>query len=434
MSATRSYLDQSPTMTVTNTAPLFDEPIGITITGCRPNSEVTLQTRMALPDGVYGSALTYVSDQRGTIDLAAMTPIEFEGSESHLPAPMAPFWAMEPIDRQRQAPPEALVRSTAATLTARETDGRVIAEKTIERRLTAEDVTREPIGDPVVGERWLPAGDDSTPGVILLGGSEGGLPPQLPAGLLAARGYAVCRLAYFGVDGTPSTLEGIDLREVRATIGRFRSVPRVIGDRLGVMGWSRGGELAAQLAATDPSIRATIVWAGSPVRFHGVPDSYSNPDPAWHDGPNTLSSLPVAPSLRFPAGLVRAALTRRPFRLRPLYQRAFERATDAERQAATIDVSEATGRTLLLSGGDDRLWPSDRLCAQVADEPSVAHRNYPNAGHAIGVPYRPLGSSTTGADLLPTVPIALGGEPSANARASEDGWQAALDLLFETLR
>ena len=431
MSVTRWCTSPNPSITVTDTAPLFDEPIEITITGCRPNSEVTLQTRMCLPDGVYESALTYVSDQRGTIDLATVTPIEFE---SHVPAPMAPFWAMEPIDRQRQAPPEALVRSVGATLTARGADGELIAEKTIERQLTAEGVTREPIGDPVVGERWLPAGDDPSPGVILLGGSEGGLPPQLPAGLLAARGYAVCRLAYFGVDGTPSTLEGIDLRDVRATIDRFRSAAGVIGDRLGVMGWSRGGELAAQLAATDPSIRATIVWAGSPVRFHGVPDGYSNPDPAWLDGTTALPSLHISPSLRFPARLVRAVLTRRPFRLRPLYQRAFERATDEERQAATIDVGETAGRTLWLSGGDDRLWPSDQLCARVADDPLVEHRTYPEAGHAIGVPYRPLGASLVGPDLLPRVPVALGGSPAANARASEDGWQAALDLLFETLR
>ncbi len=187
MSVTRWCTSPNPSITVTDTAPLFDEPIGITITGCQPNSEVTLRTRMPLPDGVYESALTYVSDQRGTIDLATMTPIEFE---SHVPAPMAPFWAMEPIDRQQQAPPEALVRSVAATLTARGADGGLIAEKTIERRLAAEGVTREPIGDPVVGERWLPGGDDPAPGVILFGGSEGGLPPQLPAGLLAARGYA----------------------------------------------------------------------------------------------------------------------------------------------------------------------------------------------------------------------------------------------------
>jgi dienelactone hydrolase len=56
------------------------------------------------------------------------------------------------------------------------------------------------------------------PGVILIGGSEGGL-HEVDAALLAAHGFSVLALAYFGMPGVPPTIVDIPL-EYFATGGR----------------------------------------------------------------------------------------------------------------------------------------------------------------------------------------------------------------------
>jgi dienelactone hydrolase len=55
--------------------------------------------------------------------------------------------------------------------------------------------------DGLRGAWFLPPGDGPHPAVIVLGGSEGGLPVRSAAPLLASHGYATLALAYFGLPG-----------------------------------------------------------------------------------------------------------------------------------------------------------------------------------------------------------------------------------------
>ena len=90
---------------------------------------------------------------------------------------------------------------------------------------------------------------------------------------------------------------------------------------------------------------------------------------------------------------------------------------------------------MLISGGDDQIWPSTQL-ANIAikrlekhrfEKPYV-HLRYPDAGHSIQPPYIPT-TTTTMRDPVNGAIYALGGQPEANYRAGVDSWNKKLDFL-----
>lgn len=116
-------------------------------------------------------------------------------------------------------------------------------------------VTRPIREDGLAGLLHTPAGPGPHPGVLLLGGSEGGVPDNGVAGLLASRGFAKLALAYFGADGLPGELVRIPLEYFGHAITWLSARPDVADGRVGVIGASRGGELALWLGATFPAAR-----------------------------------------------------------------------------------------------------------------------------------------------------------------------------------
>lgn len=132
----------------------------------------------------------------------------------------------------------------------------------------------ESLNDGLVGLFFHPDPTTTLPGVILLGGSEGGI-HERHAQLIAEQGYAVMALAYFGLPGVPDVFQDIPLEYFEAALDRLRCHPAVDGDRIGVVGASKGGEAALLIATTfpDKGIRAVISLAGSGVVTQGISQS-----------------------------------------------------------------------------------------------------------------------------------------------------------------
>ena len=106
------------------------------------------------------------------------------------------------------------------------------------------------------------------PGVLLLGGSEGGL-HERDAQVLAARGFTVLALAYFGLPGLPPGLIDIPIEYFVRGLDVLAQQPRA-GERLGITGGSRGGEAALLVAAYDERVAATVSVAGSGIVTEGI--------------------------------------------------------------------------------------------------------------------------------------------------------------------
>src|SRR5205823_7722084 len=108
------------------------------------------------------------------------------------------------------------------------------------------------------------------PGVLVLGGSDGGIPSHLAA-TLASEGFTCLALAYFGIAGLPRHLAEIPLEYVETALMWLGEQPLVAGTRVGVIGASRGAELALLAAASFPDrIGAVIAYAPSSVVFAGI--------------------------------------------------------------------------------------------------------------------------------------------------------------------
>jgi fermentation-respiration switch protein FrsA (DUF1100 family) len=123
--------------------------------------------------------------------------------------------------------------------------------------------------------------------------------------------------------------------------------------------------------------------------------------------------------------------------LRGLFLDAMRDAEAVRR--ATIPVEQISGPVLLISGDDDRMWPSSVFCEMVMERLARfnhphrrLHLRYEGAGHLIMFPYLP---PAVGASRRPTggLPLAIGGSPKAHAFADADSWPRVLSFLNEAL-
>jgi dienelactone hydrolase len=208
----------------------------------------------------------------------------------------------------------------------------------------------------------------------------------------------------------------------------------VRGDRLGVTGQSRGGELVLLLGSLFPIIGAVVayvpsglVWGG----FGGEPAERAAPPAAWtREG----VPLPAMPSREDEVTLDIAPGD--PIPLTPYFLKSMESPEAMDR--ARIAVERIQGPVMLISGEADAMWPSTALADMVLDRlqrsghpyPDV-HLAYPNAGHSIKPPYAP--TVTAMRHPVDGALYALGGTAQGNARANADSWPRVLAFFREHL-
>jgi dienelactone hydrolase len=280
--------------------------------------------------------------------------------------------------------------------------------------------------DGLVGTLFLPASRPPYPVVIALGGSGGGI-FAMPALPLASHGIAVLAMAYFGMERLPAELKRIPLEYFGSAIEWLRGRDELRPGVIGVVGGSRGGELALLVAATYPDIKAVVGWAPSGVMYGGLSRGAAGPVAAWCRGGRDL------PFAGFDGSAV--DWNRRPIRFTPGFVAALSDTTTVS--AAEIPVERINGPVLLISGSDDQVWPSS-LLSEVAVRRfrerghrfPVEHVCYEGAGHAI-VPPHPFASFGPTHFIHPVTgyDFELGGTPELNAKASVDSWQRILRFL-----
>ncbi|MDQ3444320.1 MAG: acyl-CoA thioesterase/BAAT N-terminal domain-containing protein, partial [Chloroflexota bacterium] len=264
---------------------------------------------------------TYLTDVDGDLWLATQAPIE---GTYDVADPMALIWSAPPRTAAYYAP--TVYGSEQAVITAR-VDGREIGATTVSRTILPEGGAPILIEGPdLVAEFYEPAPGSQTPApaVVVLGGSEGGIYSQLIAGLLASHGYATLAVGYFDTGPLPKTLERIPLEYFAAAFDWLGDRPEIDAGRLGVVGFSRGAELALLLGAYYPEVTAVVSYNGSglvaPAPFI-IP-----PVPAWTWQGEGL---------------------------------AF--ASTLEDEFAEVPVERIDGPIILISGDADGLWQSTAL-------------------------------------------------------------------------
>jgi dienelactone hydrolase len=379
-----------------------DETFVVRLSGLSPGDRAVLSASF---DDAFGnewsSTAVFEADVDGRVDTSKQAPVE--GSYD-VEDPMGLVWSATGFGAYASP-----TRPSPVRVAAKVGDQQVTAEArryAIGRGVEATDV-RE---GRLAGRLFMPGeGARPAPGLLVLGGSEGGLSPYslYEAALHASRGYAALALAYFrgNLPGSDKLPDSLPRELVRVPLEYFGRALQWLGEsggvdreRLGVVGHSRGGELALLLGATYPELKAVISYVGSGVTV----SSPTGEEPAWTFGGEAVPYY--APSAEDRSlGTGSSALA-----------------------SAEIPVEKTNGPVLLIAAGDDALWPSERLSKIAYDRLRRGNRHYEDelavyqkAGHAIVAPCVPTGWTVA----------RFGGTPEANAAANEDSWKKVLALL-----
>src|SRR6185436_15110426 len=385
---------------------LMDDSIPIVVSGLPPKAVVTLHARSGAHDNPWTSSAAFTADAAGRVDLARMAPDAGSYKEAD---PMGLFWSASRVSADEAGLSDAGTTAVTAeswTLTA-EIAGAVVATARIRRRAIAPGVRVIPVRDNgLVGSFYEPATPGRHPAFLVLGGSGGGVPPPLgPAGGLASHGYSVLALAYFGAPGLPRTLSNIPLEYFATALQWMSAQPSVDPSRVGVLGLSRGAELALLLGTIHRDVHAVVAYMPSNVIVRGCCDAGT--PVAW-----TLGGRAVAPAQSAP--MRRSMTMDRP----------------------EIPVERINGAVLLISGRDDEVWAStemaDAIMARLRQHrfahPFV-HLAYDHAGHGIGRPFTSTMELNSRRHPLSGRIVRMGGTPSGTARARADSWRQMLAFV-----
>jgi dienelactone hydrolase len=230
-------------------------------------------------------------------------------------------------------------------------------------------------------------GRESSVGVVILGGSEGGWPTvgAALAARLADAGFSSLALAYFGLLGLPEHLSSIPLEYVAEAVGWLQARCGLGPESTAVLGSSRGSEAALLLAIHHPElVHHVVAIVPSNLAMGAWPPPTRGP--AW-----TLAATPVPYATRFGPG------------------------GDDD---AVLQVEKIVGRVMVVGAGRDLVWPSAEMASAIADRRARhghvddIHVEYPLAGHRI-------------------TPRAAGPVESneADRQAAEDLWHRLEDFL-----
>jgi dienelactone hydrolase len=238
------------------------------------------------------------------------------------------------------------------------------------------------------GEFYPPVGSPKKLGVLVLGGSDGGIPSRR-AKSIAENGFPVLALAYFKTKRTPEYLDMIPLEYFEEPIAWLINNKYTQGGRIVVIGESKGAELALMLAARKPEISGVVAFVPSAVVFQGIPKNYWPPRSSWSHGGEPIPFVPYdLKNLPDPGNIL------------SIYRNSLKQQEAVRR--ALIPVGTIKGPILLFSAKDDRMWPSaemsDMIMRTLRDQEfsyTCEHIPYDNAGHTM-TEYYMMGGSEEG--------------------------------------
>ncbi|MEO6847297.1 MAG: acyl-CoA thioester hydrolase/BAAT C-terminal domain-containing protein [Chthoniobacterales bacterium] len=419
-------------------APLIGEPITVHVNGLNPSEKIQITARLKDELGrIWQSNAFFEADKKGNLDLSKAAAVS--GTYSGID-PMGLFWSMQldPLEKQRSSYWHVSLAPIEVIFKGKRANGPLISGKII-RKISAEGVHKLEIHDHgIVANLFLPAKNEKHPAIIVLGGSEGGIPNDAYVAQFANQGYVALGLAYYKAAGLPSHFSNIPLEYFRNGIDWLKTRPEVDSSRLAIVGSSTGGIAALLCASQYPDLRAVISIIGGPILFQSI--DTSSLDKASPQSNFTISgrALPFVPIIS-PDFTVENLNTA--YYLRVFLGSLFASSDDLVQQA-TIPVEKTNGPILLIGACNDRLLGSSYLNAKAYSRLTekkfpfpYSAINYEGTGHTLGAAGLPGTPTTINSEIIDPYGVGYeyGGNPKDTARAQTDSWKQVFSFLKEYL-
>lgn len=220
--------------------------------------------------------------------------------------------------------------------------------------------------------------------LIVVGGSEGGNPSYF-AEQFVEKGFSVLSLAYFKETTLPDNLELIPLEYFDAPISWLQCNYNF--DKIVFVGISKGAELALLLASIKNDIYGVIAYSPSSVVFEGFGNDQTNSNSSWTINNKQIKFVP------FDVTGVKDFND-----YYTIYKQSLTQTSFVEN--AIIEVENISGPILLLSGSDDRMWPSKEMAEMIVNRLKTKnfkfkskHICFDGAGHVFSEYYTELGGN-----------------------------------------
>ncbi|KAM4631899.1 acyl-coenzyme A amino acid N-acyltransferase 2-like [Discoglossus pictus] len=406
------------TLIVTPEVGLADDHVQIKASGLRPLRPVTVRLTLEDDKGeLFQSRAFFKANAQGEVNLDTDTAL---GGTYRGVQPMGLVWSLKPLKAfQRPVKRDIkgrpfrytvdLFESLQLGLTA---DAKPNITKTFERWFAAPDIERTPIKDGRIrGTLFCPPGQGPFPGIIDLFGGAGGL-VEYRASLLASRGFVVLALAYVAYDDLPRSFQKLELEYFEEAADLLLRHPKVSRPKVGVLGVSKGAEIALVIASYLPQIGAT-------VSINGTCSLYGST--FYSKGNIILKGTAYNQEKMFitEEGLLQTA---------GLYD---------EITNSWIPVEKALGHILLVAGEADKYYNSKAFAKQALDrmrehgKDNGKMMSIHGAGHLIEPPGFPFcwASDLRGHRL----PVLWGGELSPHCIAQDLIWKETQEFLHQNL-
>ncbi|NXD22663.1 ACOT5 thioesterase, partial [Spelaeornis formosus] len=357
---------------------LFDEPLAIAVQGLGPRQQVTLRTSLRDETGeLFQASAHYQAGDDGELDLArcpALPGGSFSGLE-----PMGLLWALQPqkpfwrlVKRDVQSP---FVLQLEVFERHGERPGQLLAQAQHERAFLRDGVRRVPVREGRIrATLFLPPGDDAFPGIIDIHGAGGGLfEPR--ASLLANHGFATLALAYYQFEDLPQKPRELHLEYFEEAVNYMMQHPQVKGPGIGLLGFSKGGEMSLAMAAFLKNIKA-VASLNAPVAVTLIPLSYKDK---------------IMPTLGFCEHRTKA--TKSKFLD---YSDVLDDPFQSPGNQSLIPVEKAEAQFLFIVGQEDGIVKSEYYATEVCNflqaqgKSNFQILSYPGTGHCIDPPFFPL--------------------------------------------
>ncbi|MFC4737154.1 acyl-CoA thioester hydrolase/BAAT C-terminal domain-containing protein [Bacillus daqingensis] len=382
----------------------------------------------------FQSSATFESDENGLIDPASHQPLQgdFFGDDA-----MSFMWEM-----QCKVKKEAMfVKHRPDPLTVDvevfDQSKTCLAHRSVTRTIHADDIIREELQGDIVGTIYYPKDASDLPGLVIVGGSDASV-HEAAAALLASQGFAVMALAYFGKAHLPKGIERIPLEYVESAFKHLQNRSFVDPHQLGIIGHSRGAELALLYASQYPSVKAVIAAAPSAIIFSGVLHFQPIAKPAWTYQGEAFPYFRAIRTFGDTLSFFYHWITRKPYSgLTPIYRNL----TDEQKiNAHLIPVENIQAPILFFAGTDDHVQPAafftKRMESTLDDHHEYKHQYvyHEGAGHFSAFPSSLPNLPQSIGDTNYHMTMQFGGTRAANGSAAQNSWEKTVAFLTDTFQ